>query len=100
MKVSLGVLGTLSLVAGLLVILLAKTSIHETTGAMLIGASAAALGSAAVVDAVGRLRKAIEDRPTAGYAADKVGRQIEELRSEVKALRSDLEDRANEVRSS
>lgn len=100
MKVSLGVMGTLSLVAGLIVILFAKTSIHEATGAMLVGASAAALGSAAVVDAVGRLRKALEDRPTASFAADKVTKQLDELRAEVKALRRDLDERANEVRSS
>lgn len=100
MKLLLGFLGFVGIVIGILGFIAAKTSINEVAAGTLLAAGAAALAGAAVVEAIAKLAKSLNDRPTSDFAAGKVVKELEALRAEVKALRTDLDDRANEVRSS
>lgn len=100
LKYLLVLVGMLSIAAGVLAFLVAKSAFHETIAATLFAGAFAALAGAGVIEAVHKLTKTLSDRPTPDFAADKVVKELETLRAEVKALRTDLDDRANEVRSS
>jgi hypothetical protein len=100
MRILLGALGMIGLLIGTIGFLLSKTSINEVAAGTLLAAGAAALAGAAVVEAVAKLTKVLSDRTTPDFAADKVVKEVAALRAEVKALRTDLDERVNEVRSS
>ncbi len=97
MKQFLEVVGGLLFLMGAIgAFLLAETSIQQVAASVVLVGGLVGLSAGAVLKAL----KELSERPTAAYAADKVAKQLEELRSEVKALRTDLDERANEVRSS
>ncbi len=98
MRSFLAVLGTLSLIAGLLGFLVAKSAVHQAVGASLLVVAAAALAGAGVIEAVNKLTKAMTDRPTAAFAAEQVNKELAALRAEFKTLRYDLDGRREEIR--